>query len=304
METLLEKVVGLDQNLVGSGRYRKTEEHSSLVLDLEKQIWYWNSQNLKGGPLEYLLFIRKLPEDMARALINDLSGVSASEYVPHRMGEPVFPNEKLVDIFWKNGLNDRDYWYHRCLVDSTIDRFRLGKYDGLWTLPIYVNGKFRNFQCRTDVPKKLIKPWYRGVGPLLFNSNILQIVRRVFITEGPIDAILMNQVGYPAVSHTGGANGWNDSWFPFFRNQKEIFYVADNDKAGYAAARKVANSLGKFRVRIISFLDYGLKYDFVDFIRNGGSKEEFDTLVEKSQHIMSLGDINGILEKKYPMERV
>ena len=34
------------------------------------------------------------------------------------------------------------------------------------------DGTFRNFQCRMDDPKKM-RHWYKGVGPLLFNSDLL-----------------------------------------------------------------------------------------------------------------------------------
>lgn len=297
METLLERVVSLDQELTGSGRYRKTVQYSSLVLDLETQRWYWNKNDLHGGPLEYLLLVRRIPEYQAKEIIQELSSLGTNE-LSLKSKEIIVPNEKLVDIFWKNGINDRDYWYRRCLSDSTIDRFKLGKYDGFWTLPIYMNGHFMNFQCRTDTPEKKIRPWYRGVGPLLFNSSVLPIVDRVFITEGPVDAILLSQYGFPSVSHTGGASGWNPDWFPYFKNQKIIYYVADNDIAGYTAALKISNSLGKYRIKIVSFEEYPIKTDFVSFIRDGGTIETFKYLVERATSFFEIGEIRDRVSKR------
>jgi len=303
METLLEKVIGLDYTITGNGdRWRKTEEHTSLVLDLKEQRWFWNSKDLQGTPLEYLVIIKGMPDKQAKDLIKDLVYVNGVQLTFPNKNEVVVQNEKLVDVFWKNGVTDRDYWYRRGLTDKTIDTYKLGKYDGFWTLPVYMNGKFMNFQCRTDVPEKKIRPWYRGVGPLLFNSSILPFVSSVFITEGPVDAILLNQYGFPTISHTGGASGWSDTWFPYFKRQKEIFYVADNDLAGYNAVRKIAKSLGEYRVKVVAFIDYPLRHDPVKFFRDGGTVEQFRELVSKASLSFKVKELCDYIKRKYPEE--
>lgn len=306
METLLEKIIGLDFEIKGSGsRWRNTAEHSSLILDLDNQLWFWNSKGiLHKKPIEYLTLIRRMPERQAKELVKDLVYVTGTELLPPGKKDIVVQNEKLVDVFWKNGINDRDYWYRRGLTDRTIDIYKLGKHDGFWTLPIYMDGKFMNFQCRTDVPAKKIKSWYRGVGPLLFNSSILPFVSFVFITEGPVDAIVLNQHGFPAVSHTGGAVGWNDAWFPYFKRQKEIFYVADNDLSGYTAVNRVAKSLGEYRVKVVSFIDYPLKYDVVKFFLDGGTKEKFRELVVKASLGFKAKELCDYIKRKYPEETI
>ena len=303
METLLEKVIGLDHTIVGNGdRWKKTEENSSLVLDLQEQKWFWNSRDIWGTPLDYLTKVKNLSPKDAKKLLDDLNYLTVDGILPPEKGVKVVQNEKLVDVFWRNGMKDRGYWYRRGLTDKTINTYKLGKYDGFSTLPIFMDGKFMNFQCRADIPEKQIRPWYRGVGPLLFNSSILPFVSTVFITEGPVDAMLLNQNGFPAVSHTGGAVGWNDKWFSYFRGQKEIFYVADNDLAGYTAVQRVAKSLGDSRVKIVAFLDFSLKYDAVDFFRNGGTKDEFKKLVDSASISLKAKEYCDYIKKKYPEE--
>lgn len=305
METLLEKVVGLDFTLTNAGgRWRRTEEHDSLILDVKEQKWFWNSRSLRGTPLEYLTTIKGISEKDAKALIKNLVYVEGTDLFFPSKKEVVVQNEKLVDVFWKNGLNDRDYWYRRGLTDKTIDTYKLGKYDGFWTLPVYMDGKFMNFQCRTDVPAKKIKPWYRGVGPLLFNSSILPFVSSVFITEGPVDAILLNQCGFPTLSHTGGASGWKDMWFPYFKGQKEIYYVADNDLAGYVGGGRVAKSLGEYRVRIVSFMDYPKSYDPVKFFLDGGTIDTFKEIVAKSIQGFRAKELCEQIKLKFPEEKL
>ena len=287
MESLLEKVISLDYRLRGGGdRWRSTDEHSSLVLDLKEQLWFWNSKGLSGKPIDYLLLIKKLSRQQAEELIKDLLEISSSTKIPKIRTST--PNEKLVKIFWENGKTDREYWYKRTLTDSTIDSYRLGKYDGFSVVPIYYKDEFINFQCRRDNPKKVIIPWYKGIGPVLFNSNILPLLTTVFITEGLVDSILLNQLGYPAISHTGGAYGWQGTWFSAFTNINKIYYIADNDYAGLFAAKKVANCLGTQKVKIVLFNTDIEKYDTADFFRDGNTTKEFEKLLDTSKYLFEL----------------
>lgn len=303
METLLEKVIGLDYTITGNGgRWKKTDEHSSFVLDLKRQEWFWNKMDMRGGPLEYLTLVKKIPVKKAKEILKDLGDIGWSDLTLPDKKNKVVQNEKLVEVFWRNGIKDRDYWYRRCLTDKTIDTYKLGKYDGFWTLPVYMDGKFMNFQCRTDIPEKKIRPWYINVGPLLVNSSILPFLSTVFITEGPVDALLLNQLGFPAVSHTGGATGWSDKWFPYFVRAKKIYYIADNDLAGYTAVKKVSKSLGEYRVKMITFKDYSLKYDTVDFFRDGGTVEKFKELIDNALESFRAKEFCDYIRKKYPEE--
>lgn len=287
METVLEKVIGLDYEIEGSGeRWRHTAEHNSLVLDLEEQKWFWNSKELYyKTPEEYLILIKGYSKKAAKEFLRELESVSiSSSFYAKKEESTVVTNEKLVDLFWKNGLKNREYWYYRGLNDRTIDSFKLGKFDGFFTIPIYMEDCFRNFQCRRDVPEKKIRPWYRGVGPLLFNSSILKFVDTVYITEGPVDAMLLVQMGFPALSHTGGSGGWKNEWFKYFIKTKKIYYIADNDQVGLEAGFKVSNSLGNNKVQIVQFKYFKEKYDTVDFFRDGYSIDEFKDLVSVAKY--------------------
>ncbi len=267
---LLESFVETDFGYKATSNWGKSDQHSSLVVDRKRSLWFWNSKGWSGDVVDYLMLVRKMRKKDALQLVQ--GAVSSSNYSESSTDTPY---EKLVGFLWENGKDNRDYWYRRCLQDNIIDRFSLGFYNDWFTLPIYVDGVFRNFQCRREVPEKRIKAWYRGVGPILFNSSILQFVNKVYITEGPVDAILLSQLGLPAISHNAGAEGWRDEWFKYFFKTKEIVYVADNDAPGKKAAKKVASSLGEGKVKVLIFSDKPDKYDAVDFFRDGGALEEF-----------------------------
>ena len=286
MDTVLEKVISLDFTIEGSGtRYKTTIEHNSLVLDLEEQLWFWNSKDLlHKTPEDYLTLIKGFSKSKAREFLRELEYIPQNNFkLQTKDDTEIVPSERLVDIFWRNGSKDRDYWYKRCLTDRIINSFKLGKFDGFYMLPIYMDGRFMNFQCRRDVPDKKIRPWYRGVGPLMFNSSILNITNTVFITEGPIDAILLTQNGFPAMSHTGGSGGWKKDWFRYFMGVKRVYYVADNDEAGLCASHTISTSLGQEKVKVVQFIDFPEKYDTVDFFRDGHTVKEFKELVDKSR---------------------
>jgi len=279
---LLENLIRDDFGYSYTGNWGKTETHSSFVIDREHAIWYWNSRGLRGNLTDYLRTIRGYSEEQIKEYINN----SYSVYIREDKAEGVSkPYDKLVEFLWRNGIHSRSYWYKRGLTDLSIDRFKLGYSDEWYTIPFYEGGVFKNFQCRKDEPEKKIKNWYKGVGPILFNPDILNFVSSVFITEGPVDAILLMQNGFSAISHNGGATGWKSDWIRNFVRTKEITYIADNDDVGIKGAAKVAKCLGESRVKIYRFRDKPEKYDTVDFFRDSGTVDEFKERIKSAVYL-------------------
>jgi len=288
---LLAKLIEEDFGfkISGSGRWGKAVDHDSLVVDMKTGTFFWNSTEIIGGPYEYLTKVRKIGSQEANKLVRNFSSLPFNLYTVRKEdNEEIVVNPDLVDIFWKNGKDNREYWYKRLLNDNTIDRFKLGFYNDWFLIPIFDNGKFINFQMRRDEPEKRIKAWYKGIGHRLFNSSLLEIVNTVVITEGLVDSILLNQYGIPSISTTGGSV-WHRAWFYAFINQKRIYYVEDNDDAGRIASRRVANNLGQYRVKILRFDGYKDKYDTVDFFRDGNTLDKFkDLLYNQSRYTFEL----------------
>jgi DNA primase len=300
LQTLIEQDYGYKHYGSNWGRASK---HDSLVVDEEKQRWYWNSEDLGGDVLQYLILIRKLDIKKAKELLASITGIGT--VVDDTKVEIAVPYEKLVDMFWEFGKTNRDYWYSRKLTDSTIDRNRLGYYDGWSVLPLYEDGKFVNFQCRRDEPAKRIKYWYKHAQPVLMNTEILQLVDTIFITEGTVDSILLNQEGIASVAHTGGSGYWNNNWYSLFSRVKNIFYIADNDIAGRGASKRVADGLGISRVKIYNFETDVESFDTVDYFRGGGSAKELKELVEKdSKFIFEIGDNDANVGRKEIKNRI
>ncbi len=165
----------------------------------------------------------------------------------------------------------------------------MGYYDKWFTIPIYKDGNFVNFQKRREkTPEDKKKPicyWYKSGEVYLFNEGILPFCKTVYITEGLVDSILLNQNGLQSVSATG-VNTWKNEWFNKFSKIETIYYFADNDKAGLIGARNVANSLGIYRVKIVTFDDKFEKYDVGDFFREYNSKEAFIEWINTHSHYL------------------
>lgn len=284
---ILQKLVDEDFGLEGRGKWYHAIEHDSFVVNAEDGTWFWNSRGIRGDALDYLIQIRGYSKEQARDFLKNFIGAfrESPDDIPKST-----PYERLVDIMWDNGKHERTYWYERCLSDSTIDRYRLGHYNGWSLIPIYDNGEFSNFQMRRDVPQKRITRWYRDGKTTLFNDGILPFTKTIYITEGTVDAILLNQEGLPAVS-PNGTNTWQQEWFRKFSHIENIYYVEDNDKAGRVGAKLVAKSLGMDRVKIISYLEKPEKYDTVDLFKDGGNVEIFKQYVDNSKYIYQLEDV-------------
>lgn len=287
MESLIERLVAEDFTLTSNGsRFARTLEHSSLVIDRKRDRFYWNSKRIFGDAMEYLRRVRGLSKLEAEMCIREHGlPISFLDTAVIEKDEPEkLPHTKvdtsLVEVFFNAGKNHRDYWYNmRGYTDDTINKFKLG-YTGEWyTIPIFHKERFVNFQVRKENPK-IIKHWYKGVGPHPFNFSVLNFSSWVVVTEGPPDAIMLRQNNIPAISQTGGSGYWHSGWNEFLWDKKRVYIVYDNDDAGRINAKKVGNLLGK-KAKIYTFSRFNDKFDITDYFMAGNTADSFMDLLER-----------------------
>jgi len=79
---------------------------------------------------------------------------------------------------------------------------------------------------------------------------------RICITGGELKAVLLNQIGVPAVSFTGGEGSFTKKWIEKF-DSLDVEVCLDADAAGVSGAERMANALlgNARRVRIIHLPD-------------------------------------------------
>ena len=278
----LEDLIGRDYTVTGNGRYLKTLEHDSLVIDTDSQVFYWNSRELYGDTYIWLTKVKGIPHEQAKKYKRELPSSVFDRHVEDKK-DAVVVLPDLVEIFYNIGKNHREYWYDvRGYTEETVDGFRLGYSGTGWhTIPIFVEGAFRNFQCRRE-HSRIMRPWYRDMGALPFNFGILNVCSEVYLTEGPVDAIMLRQHGLPAISQTSGAGGVKvyGRNFSSFSSISRVNIVYDNDKAGNHGSKEVAKLFGE-KATIYNLWDFDAGFDVSDFFNAGNSVDDFVKLVEE-----------------------
>jgi len=107
----------------------------------------------------------------------------------------------------------------------------------------------------------------------------------VLLCEGEMDCLLANQIGYNAITTTGGANTWKRQWNADFRN-KTVYICYDIDEAGNQGAKKVAEELlqvtDKVKIIHLPIVDPP-DGDITDyFVALGHSREDLDEVIDRT----------------------
>lgn len=112
----------------------------------------------------------------------------------------------------------------------------------------------------------------------LFNTDISWGVDEVTLCEGEADAVLLTQLGYPAMG-VPGANTWQDSWNGYLASMKRVWLVFDRDEAGEKGANRLVDKFG-IKMRRIHLSPEGTKCDPTQwFCQQHHSPEDFDRLL-------------------------
>lgn len=223
-------------------KYYKGIEHDSLVINTEENKFYWNSQGISGGPLDWLLTVEGLSMRSALKVLNEVSGLPVSHVALIDVDRPPPILQSLINVFYDLGKFHRGYWYNRGFTDQTIDKFKLGYTGNAHVIPIVYNGVLDNFQCRigAGVTKKVW--WWSRRKPALFNSLATLNSDYVILTEGSIDAITLDQLGFPAIS-ANCLNYWDNAWNKHIIKTNAVYVLYDNDTAGNSAGAKIVKRL-------------------------------------------------------------
>lgn len=161
------------------------------------------------------------------------------------------PLEQCLD--WNSNMptNRRAYWHSRGLTDATIDEYILGWDGKRYTIPLlYRLIPFGVKRRQSDVDDGITAKYSMTTGSRagIFNADLLATADSCIICEGEIDALLLTQLGYRAVTSTAGANTWHDDWARFFTHVRDVYLLFDNDKAGRDGAAKVHATLRRAKI--------------------------------------------------------
>lgn len=176
----------------------------------------------------------------------------------------------------------------RGLRRETIEKYKIGYDVERITIPIY-DSHGRCVNIRRYLPEskgkaKMIS-YKQGSGsarlyPIENLNNDM-----ILLTEGEMDCLLANQMGYNAITTTGGANTWKKVWNPLFKD-KTVYICYDIDRAGVAGAEKIARNLHDIakQIKIIKLpIIDPPDGDITDyFVSLGHTKEDLDLVIDKA----------------------
>lgn len=214
----IQEAVGHVFTITGTGRYQRTLEHDSLVIDTYKNTFYWNSRSFGGDVHTFMTKVLNFPMEIA-----DLFSTPIKEYTPVKREL----NQDLGHLFWKFGKDTRDFWYGRGFNDTVIDEYKLGYFGGNYTIPFFMAGELKALILRGE--NKFISE-VAGSGKSLFGLDNL-VKRDILLVESPLDVPLLKRFGFDSISYTYGANAWDNSW-DFLLEDYNVVVIPDNDPAG------------------------------------------------------------------------
>lgn len=97
----------------------------------------------------------------------------------------------------------------------------------------------------------------KGGKSILYNVNSLIGAETAYIVEGEMDVLAMYEIGVKeCVSIPNGANDNDDYWInseKYLKDVKEFIIATDNDEKGIIIRDKIAQRLGRYRCKYISF---------------------------------------------------
>lgn len=281
------------------------DELASMSVNVNTGLWYCFRCDIGGDQYDLYKRMKKLDGVELR-----FSQVKAE--VDGLYGEPDETEEQTVVEETIKNIDENKVMQWRMLLDRTpriksfllnkrgLTEDTLSKYKIGWdiervTIPIYDNHgnciNIRRYSAASRSGHKMLS--YRaGYGDAVLYPIENMKNDTIILTEGEMDCLLANQLGYNAVTVTGGANTWREDWNQLFQNK--ICYICyDVDRAGQTGARKIATKIYPVAslVKIIHLpINDPPDGDFTNYIVDlGHTKDDFDRLIEETR-AFTLGD--------------
>lgn len=267
------------------------DKKRSGSVNVNSRKWFCHSC-LEGGPINGLLYRLYL----AREADGGAASETPFEFAPVASAAPadlpaisegmvmgwcarLFDNQEAIDWFLNN----------RGLQQETLAKYQIGLHDQrrVFTIPIRsATGGILNVRHYNPTPpagrRKIWSLKGRG-SPTLYPISTLDDSTEVIICEGEWDALLTIQMGFPAITQTGGAGKWKNSWNHWFED-KVVWVCHDMDTQGQEANEKVARALeGVAREVRIIHLPFPVTEksgkDLTDFWLDGAKPADFKDLM-------------------------
>lgn len=250
----------------------------SASLNVESELWYCNTcdiggavdelvQRLESGEGTVAYWTDAKPSDFKKSKKGGGNGaapkISEAQVRGFHSGL-LARDEELEELMSRRGLNM-----------ESIERWQIGwdSDQDAYTIPIRdVNGEVINIRFyQLDPGDDRRKIWsVLGHGePVLYPISELDGNNEIIVCEGEWDALLTIQQGFPAITRTGAAKVWKDSWNPLFED-KVVFCCHDMDEPGQLGNLRVQAALQDYAAAV-----HILKLPFRVVPKNGKDLTDF-----------------------------
>lgn len=266
----------------------------SMSINLETGLWKCFGECDEGG--DVYRFYEKIHDvdfqQAKRAVDEILSGKDHNSLLP-------IPEELIQK--WHDALLNApeilNFLIHsRGSKTETLVKYKIGWDGQRITIPIYdehglcVN--VRRYSPKSKGQNKMLnyKAGY-GKARLFPISNLKG--KSILICEGEMDCLLANQLGFNAITTTGGAGTWLSAWNELFKG-KIVYICYDIDQKGKKGATRVAELLHPYAQKVY-VVDLPLQEpdnaDITDyFIKHGYTLDDFKVLLKRTKPYVPVKD--------------
>lgn len=256
-------------------------ESKTFAIDFETGLWHcFNPDcNAKGKGVKYLeqlIYRQERKEDFETALV---TGRQLDEEVRQWLAQERGISEETARKYHlAQKIEEKKHWLTGLMVKK--------KY---LLIPIYdqngelVAGREYLLPAYRDEKDPKIKFAWPKSPVTLFPVSSLQH-DTIVVTEGELDALLLNQQGIPAITTTAGAGAPFERFVDSFRG-KTVYFCFDCDRPGKEGAKKAAETLARQEDITVYVMDLGLDEgeDVTDFfVKYGRTKDDFLSLMKQA----------------------
>ena len=264
------------------------ETTPSLSINLGTGQYFCQSCSAKGN---FLTWCKELNIDMKQLAIENGIETDEKGIDPQEVEEA---HEKLMNtavaLKW---FKDK-----RGITKTTLKKYKIGMKENQSYIPIYdVEKKIVNIRKYNPNPPKdrpKMTSYQKGYGSARLYPFENLYKKEIIICEGEMDAILLNQLGFFAVTGTAGVNSFPDEWAKYFSG-KYVVICFDIDEIGRIAAEKVSKILKKFTstIKVIRVPLDEKEYphgDITDYIvLENHTKQDIDQIIFNTPFISRIG---------------
>ena len=266
----------------------------SMAINVETGAWHCFKQDCKkgGGIVEFIVELKSFSRSKAIDFIDENYEINGDfKKKKKKKKEDVPPIDKKEVKNWNTILKKSKKMMsfllnERGITAETVEKYLLGWDGSRITIPVFgERGKIRNVRKYKKGAHNKVISYGKGYGSARLYPIGNLMYEDIVLCEGELDAILANQMGYKAITVTGGAGTWKRKWSKLFKDKK-VKIIFDNDDTGRAGAEKIARLLSKHvsEVKIVDLPVNKAGEDITDFfVKYGKTKDEFDEAMENAE---------------------